>query len=100
VAHRTLFGAQAEAPRELTALRFSQSHSAIIHRTVRCAPDCPVSLRSNSQLRPMVDCADGGTMNSVEVRSQNCKVRMHQTVRCHKRTKEFNGQLLQTPTVG
>jgi hypothetical protein len=35
VAHRTLSGAQAEAPRELAALGFSQSHSAIIHRTVR-----------------------------------------------------------------
>jgi hypothetical protein len=27
--------AQAEAPRELTALKFSQSHSTKIHRTVR-----------------------------------------------------------------
>jgi hypothetical protein len=35
VAHRTLSGAQAEAPRELAALGFSQSHSAKIHRTVR-----------------------------------------------------------------
>jgi hypothetical protein len=37
VAHRTLSGAQAEAPRELAALGFSESHSTIIHRTVRCA---------------------------------------------------------------
>jgi hypothetical protein len=33
--HRTLSDAEAEAPRELVALWFSQSHSAIIHRTVR-----------------------------------------------------------------
>jgi hypothetical protein len=36
VAHRTLSGAQAEAPRELAALGFSQSHSTKIHRTFRC----------------------------------------------------------------
>jgi hypothetical protein len=36
VAHRTLSGAQAEAPRELAALGFSQSSSTKIHRTVQC----------------------------------------------------------------
>jgi hypothetical protein len=36
VAHRTLSGAQARAPRELAALGFSQSLSGKIHRTVRC----------------------------------------------------------------
>jgi hypothetical protein len=35
VAHHTLFDAQVEAPHELAALEFSQSSSAIIHRTVR-----------------------------------------------------------------
>jgi hypothetical protein len=30
---------------------FHFSRSAIIHRTVRCAPDCPVRLRSNGYLR-------------------------------------------------
>jgi hypothetical protein len=35
VAHRTLPGAQAKAPRELAALGFSQNHSTKIHRTVR-----------------------------------------------------------------
>jgi hypothetical protein len=69
VAHQTLSGAQAEAPRELAALGFSWSHSAIIHRTIWCAPNCPVSQRSSGQLRPTVDCANGVTMNSVEVRS-------------------------------
>jgi hypothetical protein len=28
------------------------------------------------------------------------KVRTHRTVRCRKKTKDFNGQQLQTPTVG
>jgi hypothetical protein len=37
--YRTLSDAQAEAPRELVALGFSQSHSAIIHQTVRCATE-------------------------------------------------------------
>jgi hypothetical protein len=42
------------------------------------------------------------TVVSIEVRSQNCKVRTHRphrTVQCRKRTEDFNGQLLQTPTV-
>ncbi len=30
---------------------FHDSRSAIIHRTVRCAPDCPVCQRSNGSLR-------------------------------------------------
>jgi hypothetical protein len=82
VAHQTLSRSQAEAPHELALPGFSQSHSAIIHRTVRCAPDCPVSQRSNGQLCPTVNCADDGTVNKAEVRSQNCKVRTHRTVRC------------------
>jgi hypothetical protein len=67
--HRTLSGAHAEAPHELTALEFYQSHCTKIHRTVRCATGLsgePTEQRSTS---PMVDCADGGTMNSEEVRS-------------------------------
>jgi hypothetical protein len=36
VVHRTQSGAQAEAPRKLAALGFSQSHSA------KNSPDCPV----------------------------------------------------------
>jgi hypothetical protein len=37
VAHRTLSGAQAAAPRELSALGFSQRESIKIHWTVWCA---------------------------------------------------------------
>jgi hypothetical protein len=32
-------------------------------------PDCPVSQRSNGQLRPTVDCADDGTINRAEVKT-------------------------------
>jgi hypothetical protein len=81
VAHRTLSGAQAKAPHDLAALGFSQSHSSIIHRTIRCASDYPVSQRSNGQLRSTVDYADDGIVNRAQVRSQNCKVRTHRTVR-------------------
>jgi hypothetical protein len=45
-------------------------------------------------------------VNNAQVRSQSSEVRTHQiclvchrTVRCSKKTKDFNGQLLQTPTV-
>jgi hypothetical protein len=58
VAHRTLSGAPGCGPRELAALRFSQSNSTKIYRTVRCAtglfgvpPDCSVSQWNNGQLR-------------------------------------------------
>jgi hypothetical protein len=63
-------------------------------------PECPVSQRINGQLCQQSTTLTGGTVNSAKVRSQNCKVRTHQTIRCRKRTKDFNGQPLQTPTVG
>jgi hypothetical protein len=65
-------------------------------------PDCPVRQRSNGQLRPMVDCADYRAVYNTKVRSQSAKSKhtglsvCHRTVRCCKRTKDFNGQQLQT----
>jgi hypothetical protein len=59
-------------PRHLTnwpLLGFSESHSAIIHRTVQCAPDCPMSQRRNGQLHPTVDCANNVTVQKSEVRT-------------------------------
>jgi hypothetical protein len=47
----------------------------------------------------MVDCDEQWTMNNGQSRSQNYKVRTHRTVRCRKRTKDFNGQPLQTPII-
>jgi hypothetical protein len=51
-----------------------------------------------------VNCTNGRLWSTVkahnaEVWSQSCEVRTHRTVRCSKKTKDFNGQLLQTPTV-
>jgi hypothetical protein len=42
--HRTVSGAQAGTPSEPAALGKNSSLVAKIHRTVRCAPNCPVSL--------------------------------------------------------
>jgi hypothetical protein len=72
VAHQTLSGALAGAPRELAALGFSQCSSTtkfIVLSDV--PPDCPVRQRSNSQLRPTVDCADCGVVCSIEVTNQS-----------------------------
>jgi hypothetical protein len=76
VAHRTLSGAQAEHPHELTALGFFQSSSAIIHWTVRCAPYMsgePKEQRSNapnSRQRCTVKSEQCASQKS-ELRSQN-----------------------------
>jgi hypothetical protein len=69
VAHRTLSGVQAEATRELAALGFSQSQSTKIHRTVRCVTGLSGEPMEQQSTSPTVICADGGTMNSAEVRS-------------------------------
>jgi hypothetical protein len=61
--HQTVFGAQTEAPRELTALGFF-SESLRYN-----SPDCPVSQQSNSQLRQRSTALVGETMNNAEVRS-------------------------------
>jgi hypothetical protein len=82
VAHQALSGAQAEQPTNWLLSGFSRSRFAIIHRTVRCAPYCLVSQRSNGQLCPTVDCDVRWTVNSAQVRSQNCEIRVHRTVRC------------------
>lgn len=89
VAHRTLFDAQAEAPRELAALGFSQSHSTKIHQTVWCV--------TGLSGEPIAE-----HKSEVSLQSQNapdCLV-CHRTVRCRKKTEDFNDQQLQTPTVG
>jgi hypothetical protein len=58
VAHRTLSGAQAEAPHELAALGFSQRASAIIHRTVRCVIEQSGETTEQWSTSPTADCAD------------------------------------------
>jgi hypothetical protein len=72
--------------------RESRSLSTKNHRTVRCATGLSVSPRSNDRLR---DC-----VRSLKRQKTVCDDRSHRTVRCVKRTEVFNGQQLQTPTVG
>jgi hypothetical protein len=67
VAHRTLFGAQAEGPRELATLEFSQSHSTKIHRTVRCANEATINF-ANDRLQ-----------YSLTVRSQSQSAKLERT---------------------
>jgi hypothetical protein len=60
------------------------------------APDCLVSQQSKGQLHQWSTAVQSDCQKSERV----CKVRTHCTVRCRKRTNDFNGQQLQTPTVG
>jgi hypothetical protein len=70
---------------------FHWRRTAIIHRTVRCAPDCPVSQRS---ARPMV----GGAICARHV-AEPTVGRVHRTVRCAPDSVRCaNGS--QAPTVG
>jgi hypothetical protein len=46
VVHRTVSGAPGWPERTGRSREFHRRRTAIIHRTVRCAPDCPVSQRS------------------------------------------------------
>jgi hypothetical protein len=70
VAHQTLSGARAEHLSKWPLSGFSERRSAIIHQTVRCAPD---SVRWAN--RAMVDCKS----EQCTVRSQSRKVRTHRT---------------------
>jgi hypothetical protein len=82
-----LSGAQAGTPNKLAALEKTQSSTAKIHRTVRCAPDCPVSPRPMvifANGRPPRDCHGSETVRSSEAVSD---VRLHRTVRCAHRQK-------------
>jgi hypothetical protein len=70
---------------------FHRGHTAIIHRTVRCAPDCPVSQRSAG---PTVGCA----ICARHV-AEPTVGRGHRTVRCAPDSVWCaNGS--QAPTVG
>jgi hypothetical protein len=80
-----------------------QEFSTIILRTVRYA-DCSVSHRSNDSLRANGRLCTATMLNSVATkvehrsqRSPDCPV-WHRAVRCSKRTRRSNGQLLQMLT--
>jgi hypothetical protein len=58
-----------EAPHELDALGFSQSHSTKIHRAVRCTTRLFGAPTEQWSTSPTIDYADEGTVNSAEVRT-------------------------------
>jgi hypothetical protein len=102
VAHRTLSDAPCQAPPRHAALGFFQGTPCYN------SPDCPVC---TGHVRwgngGTVTCANGRLQKVYSARSEvraesqnapNCPVR-HRTVRCRKKTEDFNGQLLQTPMV-
>ena len=66
---------------------FSPATSAKIHRTVRCAPDCPVSQRSAGPTVGRAICARHVAEPTVG--------RGHRTVRCANGSKAANGRLCQ-----
>jgi hypothetical protein len=75
VAHRTVSSAPGRAQSELLTLEFSRARSAIIHWTVRCAPDMSGEPMEKRSLRATVDCKSeqwSAQCNSdVRLRSQN-----------------------------
>jgi hypothetical protein len=106
VAHRTVSGAQAGAPSELTVLRNSLHSSAKNHQTVWCVTG--LSGEPTKQ-RPTSSTVDYGRLHNSLKRQKSedslrhqvaldCPV-CHRIVRCTKMTYDFNGQLHQTPTV-
>jgi hypothetical protein len=84
-------------------LGFFQAPSAIIHRTIRRAPDCPVHQRSNDYPAQRSTLMCEQCVNSVSQKSEQ-KSESHQTVSgvasdcsvLHE-DKAFNGQLLSNP---
>jgi hypothetical protein len=76
VCHRTVSGAPPDSVRctrglhaELLTFGKIQRRSSIIHRTVRCTPDCPVSQRSNDYFAPTV------TFRSIKCAPEPAEVR-------------------------
>jgi hypothetical protein len=86
---------------ELATFGNSWSHSAIIHRTIRCitrlsgvAPDCPVCQRSNGYITPTFVCNGYSEQEQcrLRVQSQSRRQKAHRTVnsdcQVHHRTVE------------
>jgi hypothetical protein len=95
VCHRTVFGAPCLYKDEPATLGKTEPHSAIIHRTVRCASGATTT-RSNGRLqKPLTEqqCAQSHR------RTGQCPV-WHRTVRCHKKTTAPTIDCSRTLTVG
>jgi hypothetical protein len=98
VAHRTVSGPQTEHLTNWLLSGFSGSRSTIIHRTVQWAYEATVNY---AQWSTVVNSSAQCRSQKLELQSQNapdCPV-CHRSVRCRKRTKDFNGQPLQTTMV-
>jgi hypothetical protein len=83
-------------PSKLAALRKTKRSSAKDHRTIRCVTGLSGEPTSNSRLSQR---STTTAVCSVRRSETVYDVKSHRTVRCTTRTSEFNGQLLQTPTV-
>ena len=83
--HRTVSGAPDQRGANQRLSGFSPATSAKIHRTVRCAPDCPVSQRSAGPTVGRAICAGHVAEPTVE--------RGHRTVRCANDSQICNGRL-------
>jgi hypothetical protein len=107
LAHRTVSGAPGPYRTEPATLGFQQAHSAIIHRTIRCATGATANSR-NGRLQKR---ADSATMENSALQSQSteseahrtvnrtCPI-WHRTVRCHKKTTTPMLDCSRTLTVG
>jgi hypothetical protein len=89
VCHRTLSGAPGPYRVELATLGFQQAHSAIIHRTVRCASGATANSRNGRLQKPLTkeQCAQ----------SQSRRVRGAPDSPVPQEDNDANGRLLPNP---
>jgi hypothetical protein len=97
---------QAEQYSNSSLSGFSRARSAIIDRTVRCAPDmsgvhrtCPVRQRSNGNLAPTVDYKVNSARQNSEQRSQSAPDMSGVAPDCQVQLQDkgSNGQLAPNP---
>jgi hypothetical protein len=80
--HRTVSGAQAGAPTNSPPSGIVGDAAAKIHRTFRCAPNCPVSQRRPRQRSRAINGRHVASANGHQA-APNCPV-CYRTVRCAK----------------
>jgi hypothetical protein len=96
ICHRTVSGAPGPYRVQIATLGFSRAHSAIIHRTVRCATKLSSEPAGNGYLRATVDCKSTDEVNSAaaEVRAMKSEgTRLSGAAR----RQSSNGRLLSEP---
>jgi hypothetical protein len=82
MAHRTMSGAPGPYKCQPATLRNSRAHSAITHRTVRCATGLSGEPAEQRLSALTVDSDSRNNATQCRGRSQSCEVRGHRTVRC------------------